>query len=63
MNLHPRADEKVVAISVLASPGKSSMSMFPLDRMPMVTRRRFSCLPMMTLLTSFIKPFEIWETV
>ena len=63
LNLHPRAVAKVFAISVLASPGKSSMRVFPFDRIPIVILRRFSCLPMMTLATSFIRPFEICDTV
>ena len=63
MNLQPSADENVFAISVFARPGKSSIYMFPFDRIPIVTLLRFSCLPIMTLLTSFIRPLEIWETV
>ena len=63
LNLHPRADENVFAISVFASPGKSSISMLPFERIPIVTLLRFSCFPIMTLLTSFIRPLDIWETV
>ncbi|MDB3879414.1 hypothetical protein N9295_01010, partial [bacterium] len=61
VNFYARA--KVFARSVLASPGKSSRSMLPLDRIPTVTRRRFSFLPIITLLTSFIKALEMSATV
>ena len=37
--------------------------MFPFERIPTVTRRKFSFLPMMTLLTSFMRELEIAETV
>jgi hypothetical protein len=37
--------------------------MFPLDNIPTVTLLRFSFLPIITLLTSFIRLLEIAETV
>ena len=63
LNLHPRARAKVLASSVLAKPGKSSNNMLPLERIPTVTRRKFSFFPMITLPTSFMRLFDIAETV
>ena len=63
LNLQPKALAKVFANSVFAKPGKSSNNMLPLDRIPTVTLRKFSFLPMITLLTSPIKLLDIADTV
>ena len=59
LNLHPKADANVFAIKVLAVPGTSSIKIFPFDNTPTVILRKFSCLPIMTLETSFIRELEI----
>ena len=53
----------VFAIKVLANPGKSSINILPFESIPTEILLRFSCLPIITLETSFINAFEICETV
>ena len=63
LNLHPSALANVFASNVLANQGKSSSNMFPLERIPTLTRSKFSSFPMMTFATSPISACEIWLTV
>ena len=63
LNLHPSAVANVFAINVLANPGKSSINILPFESIPTDILLRFSCLPIITLDTSFINAFEICETV